>query len=393
MLRLVPDRMMTLTVANIITSFNSASGGPPRTVALIAQAGIDHWRAELFTTDALGSPHDTLLTDQFRGHVTLLPASNQRMPRSALMYLGVMRPYEAQLLHSLQPDVVHIHGMWSLFLASFVKSALRNRIPFIVAPHGMLEPWSLSVHRWRKSIALRTYQGQILARAAAIHATSETEAENIRRLPCVRAPIFVIPNAVEEPRASAKPRSLAPGMRVLLFLSRIHPKKGLDMLLHAWSQLRPPGWSLLIVGDGEPSYVAKLKAFCTFNHVPNVEFRGHVDGDAREEVFESASALVLPTYSENFGNVVAEAMVRGLAVLTTTGTPWSVVATQKLGWYFGPNVDELHRALAALVSTTPLELQTMGERGRRYAMAELAKSAVQDKLLSMYESVASGRRR
>ncbi len=384
---------MTLTVANVITSFNSASGGPPRTVALIAQAGIEHWRAELFTTDALGSPHDTLLTDEFQGHVTLLPASNQRLLRGALMYWGVMRPYEAQLLHSLAPDVVHIHGIWNLFLASFVKTAIRNGIPYIVAAHGMLEPWSLSVHRWRKSLALRTYQGQVLAQAAAIHATSETEAENIRRLPWVRAPIFVIPNAVEQPRTSGRPRDPASGTRVLLFLSRIHPKKGLDMLLQAWSQLDPPGWRLLIVGDGEPTYVAKLKAFCASNQVPNVEFRGHVDGDAREEVFESASALVLPTYSENFGNVVAEALVRGLPVLTTTGTPWSVIASQKLGWYFEATVEALQRALAELVASAATELQAMGERGRRYSLAELAKSAVRDKLLAMYESVARQVRR
>ena len=163
-------------------------------------------------------------------------------------------------------------------------------------------------------MALKTYQGRILAHATAIHATSEAEAENLRCLPCVRSPIFVIPNAVDGPRPVPGDVCMR-GRKVLLFLSRLHEKKGLDLLLQAWNQVRPSDWRLLIVGSGETAYVERLKRFCATEQIPDVEFHAHVDGDAREATFARASALVLPTYSENFGNVVAEALIRGLPVM------------------------------------------------------------------------------
>jgi glycosyltransferase involved in cell wall biosynthesis len=381
---------MTFKIANVICAFNSASGGPPRTVALIAKAGLGLWRAELFTTDAVERVADSLLTKDFTGHINMLPASSQRVIGGMLMMSGVTRTYEAQLLHAVAPDVIHIHGMWNMFLAAFASSAIRHRIPYIVAPHGMLEPWSLSVRSRRKSIALKTYQGRILAHAAAIHATSVSEAENLRRLPCISAPIFVVPNAVELPLRMPHAARVMPQRRILLFMSRVHPKKGLDMLLDSWNQVRPRDWTLMIVGNGEPAYVERLKRFCETERVPDVQFHGHVDGEAREAIFERASALALPTYSENFGNVIAEAMIRGLPVLTTTGTPWSVIADQRLGWYFEPNVGQLRQALAELTATAPAELQAMGERGRRYAATNLSIPAVRERLLYMYRSVMPG---
>jgi glycosyltransferase involved in cell wall biosynthesis len=379
---------MTLKIANAITAFNSASGGPPRTVALIARSGIGYWTSELFTTDAMGGSGDSLLTDDFPGHVTLMPASSQRALRGLLMSFGLMRAYEAQLLHGVAPDVLHIHGMWNPYLAAFARTAIKHRIPYIVAPHGMLEPWSLSAHGWRKSIALRTYQGRVLAQAAGIHATSDAEAQNLRRLSWVRAPIFVIPNAVEEPK-HLRTSTMRKGARsVLLFMSRLHEKKGLDILLQAWNYVRPPNWTLLIVGRGESSYVERLKRFCISEDVPDVEFRDHADGEVREQIFADSSALILPTYSENFGNVVAEALIRGLPVLTTTGTPWSVVSEQRFGWYFTPDVNQLRRVLLELQATDTAELRAMGERGRLYAGANLSVTAVRDQLLHMYMKVA-----
>jgi glycosyltransferase involved in cell wall biosynthesis len=355
-------------------------------VALIAQAGVGYWDAELFTTDSLERGADSLLTDQFPGHVNLMPASAQKPVGGLLMASGLTRGYETQLLRGVAPDVIHIHGLWSPFLAAFASTAIRHRIPYVVAPHGMLEPWSLSVRSRRKMLALQTYQGRVLARAAAIHATSESEAENLDRLSCVRAPIFVVPNAVGEPGRPDQRSRVAPGRSVLLFLSRVHEKKGLDMLLQAWSEVRPRDWTLLIVGRGEPGYVERLKRFCIAHSMPEVAFHDHVDGAEREALFMSASALVLPTYSENFGNVVAEALIRGLPVITTTGTPWSVITDEKLGWYVEPNAGALRQALTELQATSADVLHDMGARGRRYALDHLSLTVVRDRLLRMYRS-------
>jgi len=378
---------MSFKVANIIDTFNSKSGGPPRTVSLIAEAGVGHWHADLFTTDYRESASDMLLFKDFPGHVNVLPSGSHTMLGGLCMVAGISRSYESQLLRGVAPDVIHIHGMWSPYLAAFALTANRNRIPYVVAPHGMLEPWSLTVRSVRKSLALKSYQGQILARAAAIHATSNMEAENIRKLKIGNAPVFVIPNAVEEPpQASADEAVTVGGKKVLLFLSRIHEKKGLDILLQAWNEIRPADWRLLIVGGGEARYLERLKQFCASNDVPDVEFVSHVEGRARELVFRSASAFVLPTYSENFGNVVAEALIRGVPVITTTGTPWSAIVEKKCGWYVNPTINELKQVIAEATVTDVQTLKQMGARGRDYAMANFTVPVVSNALLKMYQS-------
>jgi glycosyltransferase involved in cell wall biosynthesis len=384
---------MTFKVANIIARFNAESGGPPRTVSQIAAAGTGHWHADLFTTDYMESAADTLLVGEFPGHVNLLPSVSHTMMGGLSMMAGISRHYRTQLLRGVGPDVVHIHGVWSPYLAAFALTAIRNRVPFIVAPHGMLEPWSLGVHATRKSIAMMVYQRRILARASALHATSNMEADNLRRLELGAVPVFVIPNAVAEP----PPRddgstSTAAEKRVLLFLSRIHEKKGLDILLQAWNEIRPPQWRLLIVGSGEQKYVERLKRFCTSHDVPDVGFKSHVDGEVRETVFRQASAFILPTYSENFGNAVAEALIRGLPVITTTGTPWSDVVEQKCGWYVQPTISELKRVIAEATATDQSTLTQMGARGREYATSHFTLPVVRAGLLNMYRSVIQGMR-
>jgi glycosyltransferase involved in cell wall biosynthesis len=379
---------MTFRVANIIARFNAESGGPPRTVAQIAAAGSGHWHADLFTTDYVESAADSLLVGEFPGHVNVLPSRSHTMLGGLSMMAGINRHHRTQLLKGVAPNVVHIHGVWSPYLAAFALTAIRNRIPFIIAPHGMLEPWSLGVHAMRKSIAMMAYQRNILAKASALHATSNMEAGNLRRLKIGTAPVFVIPNAVAEPpMADAVGSAVTGEKRVLLFLSRVHEKKGLDMLVQAWHEIRPPQWRLLIVGSGDQKYLDRLKQFCSSHNVPDVEFRSHVDGHVRETVFGEASAFILPTYSENFGNAIAEALIRGLPVITTTGTPWSDIAEHKCGWYIPPTLGEVKRAIAEATATNQHTLTQMGARGREYATTHFTLPVVRAGLLNMYLSV------
>jgi len=372
-------------VANVICRFNSSSGGPPRTVSLIAQAGSGQWLAELFTTDYTEPRDDTLLIREFPGHVNLLGRNAQTLTGGALLAFSPSAGIRAQVLMGANANVIHLHGLWSPMLYGFARLARAGGIPYVVAPHGMLEPWSLSMHARRKRLALRTYQGWVMAGAAAIHTTSDAEAEHVRRLGYTSAPIFVIPNAVEEPANWTRPRA-AGGRPVLLFLSRLHEKKGLDNLLQVWRDLKPADWDLRIVGHGEAGYVGRLQAYCVSQGVPNVTFHPHADGDLRERMFAEASAFVLPTFSENFGNAVAEAMLRGLPVITTTGTPWSVIKERGLGWYIAPSQSALATAVRELLTTDRQALIDMGARAREYAREHLLVDAVRPKLMEMYRS-------
>jgi glycosyltransferase involved in cell wall biosynthesis len=377
---------MTFKVANVICRFNSGSGGPPRVVVSIAVAGSGHWRAELFTTDFVEPGVDSLLTEYFPGDVHLLDRKFQSGIGGLMMAARLARPPRNIILQGGKPDLLHLHGVWSPYLAAFAADARANQIPYIVAPHGMLEPWPLRVHRLRKWLALKSYQGSVLTHAAAIHATSRAEADQLRTLGFTRAPVVVVPNIIDMPardlngdRWSSKER------KTLLFLSRVDAKKGLDMLLRAWDHLRPRDWQLLIVGHGEPAYVNRLKRYCAERQLPNVRFHGHVDGDEREAMFERASAFILPTFSENFGNAVGEALMRGLPVITTTGTPWQIVSDEKLGWYVAPRLDQLTDALRELFATQISALRDMGERGTEYARATLTLEALRPRIRAMYE--------
>lgn len=378
--------LMDFRVANVICRFNSASGGPPRTILSVGEAARGYWRTELFTTDFVEGPGDKLLVSSFEGHVNVMPSSAQGVIGGALRAAGFFRHYESQLLKGVSPQVIHLHGLWSPLLAAFARTAVQYRIPYIVAPHGMLEPWSLSAHSRRKKIALQTYQGWMLRNATAIHATSEPEAQNLRALKYIRAPVFIIPNAVDRPLEVPHRSIGANDKKILLFLSRIHEKKGLENLLRAWKAMPTEEWELRIVGSGATEYVEKLRRLIAGENIQRVMLGPHVDGMQREIAFRSASAFVLPTFSENFGNVVAEALVRGIPVITTTGTPWSEIRQMKLGWYVEPTVEALRRALGELFSTDAESLREMGERGRQYSSERFLSGAIRTRLLQMYRS-------
>lgn len=380
---------MPFKVTNVISYFNSASGGPPRTVAAISQVGMGHWRAELFTTNYLASSDDKLLIHQFAGHVNLLPASAHSMLGG--LWQAVNGNFKAQLLQGIEPEIVHIHGLWHPLLAAFASTARRHGIPYIVATHGMLDPWCRKVKPIRKALALRSYQGAILAAATAVHTSSQREAENLRDLPCLRCPVYVVPNAVDAPSEATAVEERSAEPRILLYLSRLHPQKGLDMLLQVWSELRPKDWELALAGSGRPDYVESLKQRCIRANLLNVRFLGQVNDERREAMYRQASAVVLPSYSENFGNVAAEALMRGLPVFTTTGTPWSQLPQLRCGWYVEPRPDALKHALEELLATGMAELRAMGERGRAYARKNFSSDAILAALLEMYSAVLKSR--
>lgn len=383
---------MQFKVTNVIPSFNSASGGPPRTVAAISRAGREHWVAELYTTSHLEGSNDRLLLREFFGHVNLLPASAHSVVGGC--WQSLTGSFQAQLLQGIQPDVIHIHGLWHPLLAAFAWTARRHGIPYIVASHGMLDPWCLKIKPLRKSLALRSYQGAILSAATAIHTCSDKEAENLRCLPYVRCPVYVVPNPIDPPdeaRAQASVETKR-DQKVLLYLSRLHSQKGLDLLLQAWSELRPSGWELAIAGGGSAHYVNNLKRLCAREGLSNVRFYGQVEGELREAMFTSAVAFVLPTYSENFGNAIAEALMRGLPVLTTTGTPWSVLPRLGCGWYVEPKPETLKRALGELLAMDVPSLRAMGARAREYARVHLSLDTVRSSLLQMYLTTMPRRR-
>lgn len=225
------------------------------------------------------------------------------------------------------------------------------------------------------------YQRRDLASADVVHVTSEGEYEDIRSHG-ISAPIALIPNGVELP--GDIPRH-AGGHPRMLFLGRIHPMKGLVPLVQAWARVRPAGWILQIAGPDEAGYEATVRAeIDRLDLNGEVEFLGQVDDARKWEVLGNADAFILPSLSENFGLVVAEAMAAGLPVVTTTATPWDELESHGCGWQVAPGVDPLVEALRELTSLDESSRRKMGRRGLELVRARYAWDGIAKEMSAVY---------
>lgn len=276
---------------------------------------------------------------------------------------------------SVAPSVIHDHGLWLPSNHAAAQAARRTRQPLVTSIRGMMSRWSMDQSKLKKKVAWALYQRRDMKSAAAFHATSEEEAEDVRRLG-LRQPIALIPNGVDIPEECAD-RTQSEGPRQALFMSRLHPKKGLLNLVQAWSQVRPKGWRLVIAGPDADGHRADVERAVREADLDDVRFVGSVADDEKWEHYLRSDLFVLPTFSENFGIVAAEALAAGVPVITTKGAPWQELETRACGWWTDIGAEPVAHALAEAVRLAPEERREMGRRGRalieeRYAWAHVA---------------------
>jgi glycosyltransferase involved in cell wall biosynthesis len=252
----------------------------------------------------------------------------------------------------------------------------------------MLTSWSLAHRSAKKRLAWSTYQRHVMNQAACFHVTAQAEADEIRGLGFSQ-PAAIIPNAVDVP--PSVPTTSPGGPRRALFLSRIHPKKGLPLLLEAWSRACPKDWILELVGPDENGHRSELeKQIHALDLSNSVFFNGPVSDRAKWKKYASADLFVLPSHSENFGIVVAEALAAGVPVLTTTGTPWQELETHDCGWWTNPSVDALSDALRQATALSSEELQKKGSRGRTLIRKKYAWKHVAEQMIQAYTWILTG---
>jgi len=291
------------------------------------------------------------------------------------------------ILNDFQPDVVHINGVWEPQLWWVQKWARKKGIKVLLSPHGMLEPWLLSRNIWKKKLAMLLYQEKALRKVDYFHATSELELNNLVKLG-VKQKIFKVANAVEVEGINLK--NNWDKSNTLLFLSRVHPKKGLELLLQSISTLRSENSivNLIIVGEGDDEYVDSIQALIrTLGLEKQVTLFGGVYGAEKWQLFQKADALVLPTYSENFGIVVGESLVTGTPVITTTGTPWDILNKYACGWCIELNQENLNSAIRNLLAKSSQELEVMGRNGRKLILDNFTGAAIASQMLAVYQTI------
>jgi glycosyltransferase involved in cell wall biosynthesis len=291
-------------------------------------------------------------------------------------------------------DLVHQHGIW--MANSRVANRWRQmwRRPTVLAPHGALEAYALHYSHWKKKLAMLVYEEQNLRKATCLHVSSSDEALSCRRYGLTQ-PIAVISNAVpdnwllstSDGERFRRGYGIARERRLLLFLSRIHPKKGLPLLFEAMAQLRVElgYWLLVIAGTDEVGHRLELEKLAQKLKITQwVLFVGPLFGEMKRAAFKAAEVFVLPTHSENFGIVVVEALGAGLPVLTTRGAPWQELTRQRCGWWTDIHPGALRDALVQAIRLPAAELAAMGARGRQLVAAQYTWRSAAEKTIRLY---------
>lgn len=382
---------MTRPLAHVIPYLGRDFGGPVMALAAMA-AGLSARGEEvaIFSTRRAGDG----------AQIELPPACRVVCPADAGR--GGLR-HSPQLWAELQraaPRLIHSHGLWTDVHRCAAAMARRLGVPHVLGPCGMLGAVALQRSRWKKALARRWFQDRALAEAACLLANSVAEAEDIRRYGLTN-PVAVIPNPVSGPDAVPDRVSgdafrqryaLAPRKQLLLFLGRIHPTKGVRRLVEVWHALKSfhAGWQLVIAGPDEGNYRLHVEEdLAKLNCLDTVTFTGPLSEEWKWGALSAAELFVMPSRHENFGIAIAEALLAGVPVVTTTGTPWQSLPEQEAGWHVDPAPQTLAGALAAAMALDSASRQAMGRHGQLLA-GQFSPDAVAGMLTQLYDWLLNG---
>jgi glycosyltransferase involved in cell wall biosynthesis len=272
-------------------------------------------------------------------------------------------------------DLIHSHGLWMYPDLAARRTAQWADVPLLVSPHGMLDPWALRNSGWKKRLAGRLFTNKTLHTATCIHALCESEYHSIREYG-LRNPVCVIPNGVDLPSDVARPEDSLGRIRMedtrktVLFIGRIHAKKGLENLVKAWAAVKSKeypnnGWRLVVAGNDQLGHEGRLKSMVRDLALErDVVFPGPLRGSEKEAALAQADAFVLPSYSEGLPIAVLEAWAHGLPVVMTRQCNLPEGFTAGAALEVQPHPLSIAEGLERLFSMDQRELRAAGERGR-----------------------------
>lgn len=392
----------SLKVLHVIPSVSPLRGGPSQAViemvTALRQSGV---HTEIATTnddgpDTLDVACDTLITHQgvpVRFFKRLSP------PLNAAREFSFSWGFAAWLRkHIDNYDIVHVHAIFS-FVSTYTMYLARKRgIPYVVRPIGQLEKWSLEQSKHRKESYLKLIEAANLRHAAATHFTAESErAQALDVLPELNGVVIPLGLSVPMPLRQARHKmrdhwQLQRGVATILYLSRLHPKKGLDLLLDALAKVDDFPFQLLIAGEGDEVFKRALKDKVERLELSQkVKFLGFVKGTEKNLLLQGADLFALTSHSENFGIAALEAMASGTAALVSKQVALSeAILAHKLGFVSELDIDAIRRELIDALADIE-RTQEMGELARDFVEQHYQWSAISSRLVKLYKGLIEQR--
>jgi glycosyltransferase involved in cell wall biosynthesis len=387
-----------MRVVNLLASISRAGGG----IAEVARSLTHELNAQADVDVRTIGLHDEWSDSDL---AAWRPSVVQTLPIAGPRAFGYA-PRFRQTVSAMQPDVLHCHGLW-MYPSVVSHRIARSGLPGLISPHGMLDPWALRNSSWKKQIALALFEHAHLSGAACVHALGKNELSAIRAL-CPRLPVCVVPNGIAFAAEDSAPAEvhldalgLSPNRRVLLYLGRIHQKKGLTNLVSAWAAVRKErlvhasDWVLAIAGwDSTGSnYEAQLRRQAVECGVAeSVSFPGALFGAAKVSAFRRADAFVLASVSEGMPMTVLEAWSRRLPVIMTPECNISEGFNAGAALCVNPTVQSLKEGLASLFKMSDSERHRMGEAGRRLVEQSFTWTLAAERLGDVYRWLLGGPR-
>lgn len=356
-----------MKILEVSLGLGASSGGPVRSITglTLALSRIEGCGVSYFV-------HDPTRVDEF-------DLGQTHIYRGTWRNVGNDNSGEFErVLDAVRPDVVHFHGIWHLTLHHDQASCRKRGIPYLIAPRGSLDAWSMRQKWLKKKVAMMVFQKRDLDRAAALHVTAEMEATHCRNVG-YKGKFILSPNGINLPKDLPTWKQHEDGKHRMLFLSRMHPKKGVLELVDAWASLRQSNnrmidqWRCELVytlfDDAEREYEAQVKRRVSeLGLADSFVFAGPLSDVDKWLAYRRADCFVLPTHTENFGIVIAEALYAGLPVITTTNAPWQGLVKNGCGWWIDLSQGNLQKALLDAISLSDAERMAMGGVGRKFVV-------------------------
>jgi len=286
-------------------------------------------------------------------------------------------------------NIIHNHGLWRMPNLYPLAIKKEKNIKIIVSPRGSLSQAALNISKYKKNIFNTLFrQNDLLKECDSFHATSLKEKDEIRELG-FKQPIAIIPNGIDIPSCTKK--TFSKNKIKFLFLGRIHPIKGLELLINAWKEIDDKKTILDICGYCEDeNYYKSLKNLVKKLGISNIIFSDKVFGESKKNKFLENDIFVLPSKTENFGLVVAEALSYGLPVIASENTPWKIIEEKKCGWIVSLNKENIISTINVAKNLSSESLKRIGNNGRLFVQDKYSWKKLNAQYVEYYNWVNAG---